>query len=838
MKVIDILRLLRKHIVLLLGTPVLLAVLVSWLTKNPAYTYSSETTLYTGIASGSSVEMDKSFNYYAANNSFDNLINIIKSRETQQQVAIRLLAQHLMMKSPDPRFLSKASFQGLHSITPAYIFKLVVHEGKETNEAAEQKIVEAMADSVDPADSLIIEDNFSFSSLDTADPAQLLPPSIDPLGYAQTIKNLEAYMASSDTNFVYKLLNFSHPNYSIKAISALNVTRIASSDLVKLKFESDDPGICRMTLVLFTEVCIKNFKSIKENRSDAVVRYFEHQLKMAAERLKIGEDKLLKFNEDNNIINYYEQSKAVAVVKEELDIDYNKMKIKLAGTAASIKRIEEKLGNQQSIQLKSASVVQKRNQLGDVVSKIATAETIGFGDTIRPAELAKLKASREKLKEEITDIVNDLYSYNNSTEGLPVDRLLSDWIANVIDYEDTKAGMGVLADRIVEFQKQYEIYAPAGANIKRIEREINVSEQEFLQLLHGLNLAKLKMQDVELSSNIKAVDLPFFPLSPNPTKRKMLVIIAALFGFLIVLTTMLALEYFDATLKNPEKAHKKIKLMAAGIFPKIIRKTGSLNFAYVTNRLLEIILQSTGFYSKDKDGDAPHTLLFFSTLNAEGKTVIAGNMALKMKIQGKKVLFLNYSRESLRETELSQIGYLQTAIQEEPAENLRKKSLLSYLPRLLGYPDKGVNYDSPFLQPPETYLTKEEYMEYKIDAGYYSAMGYEDLVRENNYKLSFKPDYVLIELPPVLYYQYPANLLASAGTPFLVCRANRVWSQADEACLDNIIKLTRKEPYFLLNGVDLFVIETVLGDLPKKRSRFRRLVKNIARFRFFSRQKF
>ncbi|HNW52976.1 MAG TPA: hypothetical protein PKN21_01845, partial [Bacteroidales bacterium] len=77
MKIIDLIRLLRKHIVLLVLAPALLAALVIMLTRNPNWRYSSSTTLYTGIASGSSVEMDKSFNFFANNTSFDNLINVI-----------------------------------------------------------------------------------------------------------------------------------------------------------------------------------------------------------------------------------------------------------------------------------------------------------------------------------------------------------------------------------------------------------------------------------------------------------------------------------------------------------------------------------------------------------------------------------------------------------------------------------------------------------------------------------------------------------------------------------------------------------------------------------------
>ena len=113
MTVSDILRLLRKHMVLLLITPVLLVTLVAILTRHPTYTFSSETTLYTGIASGSSVEMDKAFSFFANNTAFDNLINVINSRETQQEVAIRLLAQHLMLPGPDPRYISAKSYEDL-----------------------------------------------------------------------------------------------------------------------------------------------------------------------------------------------------------------------------------------------------------------------------------------------------------------------------------------------------------------------------------------------------------------------------------------------------------------------------------------------------------------------------------------------------------------------------------------------------------------------------------------------------------------------------------------------------------------------------------------------------
>lgn len=901
---IELIRLIRKHFVLLIFTPLFLAGLVFLFTKAPVYKFSSETTLYTGIASGSSVQMDKSFSYFANNTAFDNLINVITSRETQREVGLRLLAQHLLLNGPNAHYISNQHYKELMKITPAHIKTLVVRKvdpsiylepkkktqpppqpkpssksktenithvvkAKETLFSISQKYglsvdqmrkmnhlkgngirkgqtlivgqqVAEVVDTLPSNDLASYEDtteSFSFSDLDSVSSKSMsLPPGIDRAAFEQTVANLDHYMRSSDTNFLYKLLYFGHPHYSIKAISGVGVKRIASSDLVKLAYESNDPGICQQTLALITEVCINNYKLLKENRSDAVVKYFEYQLKQAADRLKIGEDKLLQFNKDNNIINYYEQSKAVANVKENLDVEFNNMRIKLAGLQASIRRIEEKLGIQQQIQLKSNSILDLRNKLSVINSKIATIESIGLGAKTPDDQLIKLKTEAEKLKDQIRSSVNDLYSYTNSIEGLPVKKLLEDWIANVIDYEETKAGLAVLGERIQEFQKQYAIYAPAGANIKRIEREINVSEQEFLEILHGLNLAKLKVQDAELSATLKAVDPPFYPISPNPTKRKMLIIVAALVGFILVLGTILAMEYFDDTLKDHLRASKIIGFETIGIFPKILLQVGTLNFLFVANRLLEMALQRIELLTSQKNAShEPTTILLMSTLSNEGKTVIGGNLALKLKKQGKRILYLNFSRDSLRLAETSQIGYSDDQKGSSTSGFIKTRNRSYVLSRLLGYGDNRIDPASPFLDRPEYNLAVDEYSTYLINSDYYSAKSILDLAQKSGFTSYPKPDYIFVEIPPILYYVYPTPLVASADLSILVSRANRSWSTADQGALDAIKKTTDKPITVFVNGVSLQVVETVLGDLPKKRSRLRRIFKNIVRLQFHSR---
>ncbi|KAF0198512.1 MAG: hypothetical protein FD166_1153 [Bacteroidetes bacterium] len=851
MSIIEILRLLRKHMVLLIMTPLLMALLVGYLTRKPVLVYSSETTLYTGIASGSSVEMDKSLSFFATNTAFDNLINVIKSRETQQEVAIRLLAQHLLLEKYDDKYISRSSYSALRKITPQHIELLIIRDklqgdGNKANKSVRNTPSSGSATqgSISNTDNVVsgdstgrdtvkADENFSFSSLDTASNNGMQPLSINREAFELTVQNLKAYMALSDTNFVYKLLYFNHPHYSFNALSKIKVQRIGTSDLVKLNYESDDPGICQQTLVLLTEVCIKNYKGIKENRSDAVVKYFEYQVKQAAARLQVSENRLLKFNEEHNIINYYEQSKAVAIVKEDLEVSYHNMRIKLAGTKAALKRIEDKLGNQQQIQLNNAAIIEKRNQLGEINSRIATIETVSGSDSLNNQSLVILKAKADKLKDDMRVIVNNLYNYGHTTEGLPINSLLSDWLKNVIEYEDTKAGLEVLGDRITDFQKQYAVYAPAGANIKRIEREISVSEQEFLELLHGLNLAKLKLQDAELSSSIKAVDQPFFPLSPNPTKRKLLVIVAAVFGFIILLGTILAMEFFDKTLKNPRRASKFLKFKLVGIFPKVFLKTGTLNFPFVANRLLEILVQNLELIPKVTiNPNEPRTIVFFSTLSREGKSVLMGNIALKLKSLGKRVLVLNYSDDTLLRSETSLASHTES-LPVNTSNVKMNRHPLSFISRLLGYSDTSVDYNSPFLSDPESILHEEEYISYDINSGYYSSVSYKDLIPAEKLKIPV-PDVVMIEIPDLLSSAYPAELIRSASVSILVCRANHQWTEADQGALEGFMQCTSSEPHYLINGVDLQAVESVLGDLPKKRSWLRRFFKRLVRFQFFT----
>ena len=813
MKIVDLIRLIRKHLALLVLVPALLGTLVAVMTKKGKMSYTSQTVLYTGLATGSSIEMDKAFNYFATNTSFENLINIVNSRKTQQEVAIRLLSQHLLLPGPDPKYISAKSYAELKKITPQYIYSYVARGASKASGQADTVVAPLKGKEKLP----VARKGQPADSSEWVEKRNLFPAIINHIDYEHTVSNLTELMKSSDTNFVYKLLNFENPHYSIKAISSIKAMRIGNSDLIKLTYEIDDPGICQQTLNIFNEVCIKNYKTIKENRSDEVVRYFESQLRTANQQLKTAEDKLLAFNKENNIINYYEQSKAVAVVKEDMGVDYANKKAQLAGLDAAIKRLEEKLNIQELVQVKSSTMIDKKKQLGDLNYEIAMLEASRETDSVSRKKIPALQQQAEALKNEIKKSVDDLYHYQNSTDGLPVNNVLSQWINNVIEAENLRAKIMVMDQNNRDFQQQYSIYAPAGANIKRIEREISVSEQGYLEILHGLNLAKLKLQDNELSSDLKAVDPPFYPISPIATKRGILIIAAGFVGGILVLAIALLMEYFDRTIKNQRRAEKLLGMPALGMIPKIYLKPGIENFAQLKKRLIERITQHIEQALEGKPAKTPRIIAFLSTQEKEGKSVLAGNILKELKLEGYQAMLINLSN---------------------PDAKFQSRRSFPIFHRLLGYQDPRIQYDHPFLAGPSGYLGKNEYLTSRPDQPAHPVNDRHELLKAYGVDPAVQPDFVLIELPALLVQNFPACVLRHADFSVVVCRSNRMWSEADQGALNTVLPIVQSNIRCLVNGVEMQELESIVGELPKKRSRLRKYLKNLFRFQFFTKNQF
>lgn len=730
MNISQFIKVIQKNLLFLLGVPVLLAILVWYFTRNEAKVYVSSTVVYTGIASGMNLESQEPRNvdFFGVKIVFDNFINIVESRETMEETGIELFARNLMLPYAEREFISEYNFNELQKKTPVAIKDLIVTGNIEDTKEAMLK-----------------------------------------------------YMNQSDTNFLYRLINLDDPHYSVKAISSIKVKRIDNSDLIKIEYSNNDPGITKQTLVILTRVFIRKYKDLQQGQSLDVVKYFEEQVMMAAQKLKNAEDRLLEFNQINNIINYYEQSKYIAAQKEELDVKIQNIRMDLVASEAAVQELESKLNKKELIKLNSQKIVELRNKLSSLSSEDAYLNATNK-DGVNDKKLIQLDKEKELLKKDLELEINKLSAISSSKEGLPIKHILTTWLSNVVKLEETKSQLSILNERKMEFEQTYRKFAPLGATMKRIEREIDVAERAYLELLHSLSLAKLKQQNIEMSSSCDIVDSPYFPIKAQPSKRKVLIVAAALIGGLFTLALIIILEYLDSTIKNGDRAMKLTGLPLAGVYPKLINYSKSVNIDFVKNRMMEIILQSVKNKINDKQAQ-PRIITVLSNQNTEGKTLVAGELAQLLKQRGKKILYLwtkNFNNEQFISNDTLDFDH----IYNDKISAGEITSVSSLLPD-------------------------------HVDIQYY--------------------DYVFIEFPSIIYYPYSDEIIKESAMTLFVLRSNRNWNKADSRSLEILKGIAQNDILLILNGVDLDSITDILGEIPKRRSRIRRIIKKILTMQMRSR---
>jgi polysaccharide biosynthesis transport protein len=916
MDIAQFIRVIRNNLLLLIAIPFLLAIVVFYLTRNQDKIYESEAIIYTGITTGYSIEStaQRPTDFFSTSAQFDNLINLINSRQTIVETAIMLLAQNLSLEDYNPQYISNIHYDELRKFVPKKVKDMVVKNGKagmqrekeeqirslekelrnlekeyqkqrsrpindtdynsgntesenlpatgltkeattfstpvyssetqqiasastarthivrpgetlltlskkygismnklrELNNLSSQELrsgqrlvldggsvpnytqiannnlvtqsTNVIADDSgfyeeeylpeldyiinEPAtDTYISYQSFSQDAVENViekDP--IIPRGIREDDFQKTIQNFTNYYNSSDTNFIYGLLHYgSSKHYSIRSIKTLQIYRINNSDLVRLIYLSDDPGICQQTLKIIASVFVKNYKMLKENQTDLVVEYFRRQVDSADRQLQSTEDKLLKFNRRNNIINYAEQTKYIAAQKEDLDLFYQNEQVRMAQSSAALRELETKLTRRDSIYLKSDVINQRRKEYADVTEKILINELAEDYDKRIGDEISKLRLRGDHLRDEIKLYVDQLYLYSHSTQGIPVASLLDEWLKNALAYEEAKASLVVLARRKLDFVKTYQRFAPLGAMLKRIEREMTIAEQTYLELLRSLNLAKMRQQNLQMATNIRIVDPPYFPLQANPSKAKYLVVAAAMIGFFLILFIILVLEYFDSSLKNPDKVTSKIGLKLAGAYPYISSTVRMKDAVFIGNRLIEMMIQNIkrsitqqSVYPAQK----PYIVLFFSTQEKTGKTFITTKIANKLRTYGDKVLLLNYSGNES---------------------------------------DNDVNdYNLAY-----NYPLNEKFSEIK---------NLRDLIDSNSLRRdNFLYDYILLEIPSIIFHSFPMEIIQQADASLLVIKGTSSWNKADEGALDIINDLAKEPPMIILNEAEDYAIEELIS---------------------------
>lgn len=576
--------------------------------------YTVTTSIYTGITSNTGLNDETRPDWQAVNNTYDNLVNLTKSRGTLENVSLKLLALNLMHGDPeiDNLYITANNYKKLIASVPEEILHLV----------------------------------------DTA--------SLD-----KTVNLFKEYKYSDSRNYLHELFNGSSAFYSYNALSSIIIRRQGNSDLIEIAYTSTDPGITWNTVKLVSEELKYSYNNLRYQTANDIVKYYEEELKKLRVQLNKQENELTDYNVKNSVINYIEQTKAIAHSFADFENRYEETRRNYESSSSIIKNLEQYMDIRTKLVKSNEEFINTLAEVSRISGKITEIETFTSDEMLsKDQELVKYREELRDAEKKIGLITNNINSYKESKEGLAIEGLVQEWLNQTLIQAKAQADLKVLNERKNDFADQYKNYSPIGTRINQQEREIHVTEQSYLEVLHALNMAKMKQKNLQLtSSNLNTISDASYPLFSDKGKRFLLVIAAFIGSIIFIIGLNLVIELLDRTLRDAERARRLTGMNILGAFTGrnsqlkyrgFVKTCNRISAAYACNRLTPYI----------KKGDTL-CINILSLEEKEGKTFISRYFQESWEELGFNVKYLRVGQDIPIDASLFMAEHIDKHIQLE-----------------------------------------------------------------------------------------------------------------------------------------------------------------------------
>jgi capsular exopolysaccharide synthesis family protein len=196
---------------------------------------------------------------------------------------------------------------------------------------------------------------------------------------------------------------------------------------------------------------------------------------------------------------------------------------------------------------------------------------------------------------------------------------------------------------LAELRTRYTVNYPAVQALQsRLDSMRKVRDHEMDNILGSL---KTELSGQLRANNVRIVDEPAIPAAPVRPRKGLALIIGFAGGLVLGVLAALALETFDQTIQTHEDVEKMLGLPFLGMIPYARREKGARVYAPLISA--DITPSSEAFRNlrtivglANKAANDP-LLLVTSTVQAEGKSFVATNLAVALSQLGQKVLIID-----------------------------------------------------------------------------------------------------------------------------------------------------------------------------------------------------
>ncbi len=404
-----------------------------------------------------------------------------------------------------------------------------------------------------------------------------------------------------------------------RVLRSLSIAPVRGSRVVKVSIDHTNPELAQRMANGYAEVFIADNLDRRYDASSYARKFLEERIQQLKVRLEDSERQLVKYAEDQGIIN----------------LEDNKT---LAGT--DLEAINVKLAEARNDRLKMELLwkqAQQTNGLG--LQQILDSDAIKANRKLRTELAAEYQQKLGIFKPAFPAMVQ----LRNQIKEL--DRQVESEVQSIKDSIESQyeAAKGQEEDLLSQLeQTKTEVVDQRGRSIQYniLQREVDTNRTLYDGLLQRYK--EIGVSGAVGTNNISIVDkatLPEFPRSPNLIRNLAIAFVLGLLGGVLA---ALGLDYLDDTFKSPEEIEQQLGMSVIGIVPKPRPGTTIDEEMFEPRSGAAEAIRSlrTGLQFATSDG-LPRTMVVTSSKPSEGKTTTTIALAKSLADLGMNVLLID-----------------------------------------------------------------------------------------------------------------------------------------------------------------------------------------------------
>jgi polysaccharide biosynthesis transport protein len=443
----------------------------------------------------------------------------------------------------------------------------------------------------------------------------------------------------------------------VEFVKKLKVKSVRGTDILEISYVHNDPKVAAKVVDTIIQLYLEN--NIRTNRTEAVAarEFIIKQLPEVEAQVQLAEQNLREFKEENQVVALEEESKAMVAGLTDLSNRFTNTTAELAEANSRSASLQQQLGLQSSQAIAMASlsqsvavqeIVAQHHKVQDelVVQRVRYREEHPTIVELKNKEIA-LKQQMELRIGQALDSPSSVNQNFSSSQNLQMGALKQGITADLVKVEAERMGLAnrlnVLNQAINSTQQRAGALPQLEQRQRELSQRLHLSRSTYEQLLKRLqDVQVVENQNVGNVQIISVADLPDRPISPR------LILNLMLGGFTaIMLAGLLAwlLESIDQSVKTSEEVQKLLPYPLLGKLPRTLDPSGKpiplplWDQVYSPASMAFEMLQTTlGFTVSDRP---LKILAVTSAIPGEGKSFVAGNLAIAAAQTGKRVLLID-----------------------------------------------------------------------------------------------------------------------------------------------------------------------------------------------------